>query len=159
VSIFVHSSMFLPAFPLGRVAGQQLYVDPKYFTVNSSFRKFPSVHTKTGPSKVGDVVTRHLVLEPLDCFPADVASRTCLVNLSWASLETWSNHPAWIFRIRKVAWHSGLYGFQTCAFCHEVSHPELFAKIPSLPLVLGKVFFWSLLEVHVHRRGSKQRPL
>ena len=101
MSIFVHSSMFLPAFPLGRVAGQQLYVDPKYFTINSSFRKFPSVHTKTGPSKVGDVVTRHLVLEPLDCFPADAASRTCLVNLSWAILETWSNHPAWIFRIRK----------------------------------------------------------
>jgi len=48
---------FVPAFPLGRSRGQQPQVDPKYFAINSNFRKFPSVHTKTGPSKVEDVVT------------------------------------------------------------------------------------------------------
>jgi len=40
-----------------------------------------------------------------------------------------------------------------------LSHPELFAKIPSLPLVQGKVLFQSLLKVHDHSWGSKQGPI
>jgi len=61
-SFSVHIHSFIHSFPCplflwGGSRGQQLYVDPKYPTVNSSLRKFPSVHTKTGPSKVGDVVT------------------------------------------------------------------------------------------------------
>jgi len=41
-----------------------------------------------------------------------------------------------ISRFGEVAQHSGFYAFQNCALCREVSHHELFAKIPSLPLVL-----------------------
>ena len=40
-----------------------------------------------------------------------------------------------------------------------MSRPELFTKIPFLPLVLGKVVFQSLLEIHDHRWESKQRPI
>jgi len=58
-----------------------------------------------------------------------------------------------------VAWHPGLYGFQTCGVCHEVSHWELFANIPSLPFVLLTVFFQSLPKIHDHRWGSAQRPI
>ena len=50
---------------------------------------------------------------------------------------------AGISRFGEVARHPGLYGFRTCTLCHEVSHRELFANIPSLPFVLLTVFFQS----------------
>jgi len=40
-----------------------------------------------------------------------------------------------------VARHSGLYEFHNCALCREVSHRELVAKIPSLPLALEIAIF------------------
>jgi len=45
----------------------------------------------------------------------------------------------------------GLYEFHSCALCLEVSHRELFAKIPPLPLLLGMAHFQSLPEIHDHR--------
>ena len=55
-----------------------------------------------------------------------------------------------------VARHSGLYEFHNCALCREVSHRELVAKIPSLPLALEIAIFHWLHKIHVHRR-SEQR--
>jgi len=46
-----------------------------------------------------------------------------------------------ISRVGEVTWHLGIYGFQTCAFCHEVLHRELFTNIPSLLLVFWQYFF------------------
>jgi len=37
----------------------------------------------------------------------------------------------------KVTRDSGFYEFHSCALCREVSHRELFAKIPSLQFVLS----------------------
>ena len=74
---------------------------------------------------------------PLGCFPVGVSSRTCLVNLSWDILDTWLNQLSWDISIWKsglMDWHSGFYEFHSCALCGEVSHHELFVKIPALPL-------------------------
>ena len=53
------SVIFIPAFPLRRVAGG---CSPRggleYLMVNNNFRMFFWLHTKTRPSKVGDVVTQ-----------------------------------------------------------------------------------------------------
>jgi len=47
-----HSFIFMPVFPLGRVAGTAALRG-----LNSNLRSFCSLHIKTGPSKVGYVVT------------------------------------------------------------------------------------------------------
>ena len=58
---------------------------------------------------------------------------------------------------------SGLYEFRSCALCCEVSHRELFAKIPSLTLALEITLIPSiiqpLLKISDHRWGSKQKPI
>jgi len=53
-----------------------------------------------------------------------------------------------ISRFGKVARHSQLYEFHSCAPCREVPRRELFAKITSLPLVLEITRFQSLTEIH-----------
>ena len=58
-----------------------------------------------------------------------------------------------------MAWHPGLYRFQTCDLCLDLSHRDLFANISSLPFVLLTVFFQSSSEIHDHRWGSEQRPI
>ena len=55
--------------------------------------------------------------------------------------------------------HSGRYEFHYCALCREFSHRQLFAKIPSLRLVLGIVFVRTLLKIHDNRSASEQRPI
>ena len=55
-SVHIHS-FSCPLFLWGESRVQQPQEDPKYLTINSILRKSPSVHTKTGPGKVGDVVT------------------------------------------------------------------------------------------------------
>jgi len=80
----------------------------------------------------------HLVLgRRLGCFTVRVASRTCLANLSSDILATWRTVVAEISRFGgEISRHSMMYEFHSCALCHEVSHHELYAKIPSLPLAL-----------------------
>jgi len=53
---FIHS-LSCPLFLWGESRGQQPLENPKYLTINSTFKKCCSLHTKTRPSKVGDVVT------------------------------------------------------------------------------------------------------
>ena len=64
---------------------------------------------------------------------------------------------AGVSRFGEVALHPGLYRFQICALCHEVSHWELYANIPSLP------FFLSQYSLNRHLRfmttGEEQRPI
>ena len=60
-----------------------------------------------------------------------------------------------IWRSDSTLW---LYEFQSCALCREVSHRELFAKIPSLLLALFNSILQSLPKIHDHRWGSEQRP-
>jgi len=64
-----------------------------------------------------------------------------------------------IFRFREVTRYSGLYEFHSCAFYRKVSHRELFANIPFLPLFLAIVFCQSLHKMHdhVHRWESEQK--
>ena len=62
-------------------------------------------------------------------------------------------------RLGEVAWHSGLYGFQTCVVCHEVSHRDLFANIPSLPFILLTLFFQPSPKIYGHRWGSEQKQI
>ena len=51
------SFIFMLAFRLGSSQGHQPYEDSKYLAVNSNFREFCWLHTKTRPSKVGGAVT------------------------------------------------------------------------------------------------------
>ena len=68
------------------------------------------------------------------------------------SVTFWKHGRTNVFEITrfggKVARHSGLYEFHRCPLCREVSHRELIAKILSLPLALGAVFFQSLSKIH-----------
>ena len=59
-SLFNHLFIFLPTFPLGSVTGQQPWKDSQYLTVNSNFRWFCRLHTKTWPSKFGGVVAQQI---------------------------------------------------------------------------------------------------
>lgn len=54
-----------------------------------------------------------------------------------------------------VTQHSG---FHSCALSCKVSRRAVFAKIPSLPLAHGILFFQSLTKVHEYWWGSEQRP-
>jgi len=64
------------------------------------------------------------------------ASRTRLANLSWAFWTYGRTNLAGISRFGEMAGYSGLYKIHSCALRREVSHHELFAKIPSLRLYL-----------------------
>ena len=58
-----------------------------------------------------------------------------------------------------MAWHPGLYGFQTCALCHKC-HTENFLQISRLCRLFFKtVFFQSSPKIHDHRWRSEQRPI
>jgi len=50
-----------------------------------------------------------------------------------------------------MARYAGLYEFHRSALGRQVSHSELFAKIPSLPLVAEIALFQSLPKVHDDR--------
>jgi len=54
-----------------------------------------------------------------------------------------------------MARQSWIYEFNSCALCHDVSHRELYANIPSLPFALGVVFFRSLPKIHDEVRDRK----
>jgi len=72
-------------------------------------------------------------------FPVGIANRTCLPDPSWASDRT---NVAGIFPFGgEVVRHSKLGKFHSFALYREVSNRELFAKIPSLLLVLLALSF------------------
>ena len=53
------------------------------------------LYIKTGPNQVRNVITPPLPGQPLGHFPVGVASRTRVVNLFWAILDTWPSHCSW----------------------------------------------------------------
>ena len=129
---FIYSFSW-PGFHWGESQRQQPQEDPKYLTINSNLRQFCWLHTKTGPSRLGDVVTPP---GPWTNFgPLSVGVDWNLKDLVRHSFlgAFWTHgrtNIAGISRFGEVAWHPGLCGFQTCALCHEVLHRELFANIP-----------------------------
>jgi len=117
VYIFIHSLIFETAFPMGKIAGAAALVRPEMPHDQQQSQK-----VSLGPQQDGTKQGRRCshATWSLDLLTAfRVTSRTCLVNLSWAILDSWLNQLAGIFRFGEVAWHSG---FKTCAFRHEVSH-------------------------------------
>jgi len=79
----------------------------------------------------------------------------CLM-LPWCRCN--SQH-GWDLSIWKVAWDSDLYDNHNCALCHNVSHHELFAKMPSLLLIIQIAILQILPKIHEHLMwGSKQKP-
>jgi len=145
----------------GESRGQQPCEDSKCLTIKSNFRSFCWLHIKTGPNMVSDVVIppgRWTNFGPLSCgcrLQLEGLSSPFFPGTFWTHGRT---NTAGISRFGEVGWHPGICGFQTCALCHEVSHRELFANIPSLPFVLLTVFFQSSPKNHDHRWGSEERP-
>jgi len=68
----------------------------------------------------------------------------CLVNFPGTFWTHGRTNVAGIPGFGEVAQHSGLCEFHSCALCRKVSHHDFFAKIPSLPLGRGIIFFRSL---------------
>ena len=105
--------------------------------------------------------TKHsLILTPAfssRLFRVGVGNRTSLANAFGGILDIWPNESIWDLWPQEVARHSRLNKFHSCALRGEISRRELFAKIPSLPLVLEIAFFQSLARIHDYRWGSEQR--
>jgi len=94
----------------------------------------------------------YLVLgQRLGRFPVDGAAGLASPIFSGTFGTHGRAKAAGISSIGKVARHSEPYKFRSRAFCREVSSRELFKKIPSLPLALGRVFSQSLPKIHDHR--------
>ena len=82
--------------------------------------------------------------QPLGHFPLGITSRNWRASLSWYIVDTRPKQRSCDLPIRRSSRHSLLYELHSCALCREVSHPELFTKIPFLPLALLIVFVMSL---------------
>ena len=119
VRYFWSHSFSYPLFVWVGSRGQQPQEDSKYSTSRATAisDKFFWLHTKTGPRKVGDAIA------PLGPWWTSLAS-PIFPGPFWSHVRT----NAAISRFREVTRHSGLYEFQYCALCREVSHPGLFAK-------------------------------
>jgi len=150
---FIHS-FFVPDFPLGRIGVAAALGGPEIPHDHSNLRWFCWLHAKTRPSKVGDIVT-----PPGPWTTSGPLSRGCglypeglispfFPGTFWTHGRT---NIAGISQFGEMASHPGLYGFQTCAFCHEVSHRRLLSSIPFLPFVLFTVVFRSSPHIHDHR--------
>jgi len=139
-SSFIH---FRARFSFGEDrGGSSPRMDLICLTINSNL--FPWLHTKTGPSKVGDVVTPPGPWTTLGRFPVGVASRTCLARDIW----TPGRQTSWDLSIRRSGFSFRV--LRISDLC-TLSRHELFAKKTFLPLVLGKALFQSLPKIHDHR--------
>jgi len=116
--VHTHSFIFVPVFPLRGVAAAADLGRPEIPHDQQQYQKVPSVHTKAGPRKVGDVVT------PPGLWTSRLLSRECsqqdLPHQSSLG-DTWPNQRSWDFSIRRsVVDFPVVDEFQTCALCHEV---------------------------------------
>jgi len=108
----------VPPFLWGESRVQQPQEDPKYLTINSILRKFPSVHTKTGPSKAGDVVTP----------PGPLSSGCRLYPKDLVRYSFLGQSGPYMAELTRLGYR--LHGLQTCAVatkCHtgdssQISH-------------------------------------
>jgi len=105
-------------FRLGRVTGVTALGGLEYLTVNSNFRQFCWLHTKTRPSEVGDEVTPPRLWTTSGL----LSSRACLTSLSWAFWIHGRTHVVVISEFGEIVLHSGLWEFHICTLCREVSH-------------------------------------
>jgi len=104
--------------------------NPK-FTVFSnlwSLLWFCWCHTKTGTSKLWDVITQTDPWLTSGSLSRGATSRPRLANLFGTSWSRGRTIIDGISRFGEVAWHSVLYEFPSSALCREVSRYELFAK-------------------------------
>ena len=136
----------MPAFPIAPGSrGQQPQEDWEYLTVNSNPIVLLAPHqdeTKQG-RKCNH--STWCLDDPWARFHLCVASRTCLVILSWDILDTWPNQRSWDLSIRRSgSKFRALRISQLRSLSQSVFTSCTLRKIPSLPLVLGKVFFQSL---------------
>ena len=144
----------MPAFPLRRVVGAAALGGPEI-----PHDQQQSQIVLLAPHQAGTKQYRRCshATRSSDCLWA--ASRGCRLQPEGLSSPFvpgtfWTRgrtNVAGISRFGEAAWRHGRYGFQTCALCHQVSHWELFANIPSLPFILLTVFFQSLPNIHKHR--------
>jgi len=117
-------------FPSGRLRRQRLKEESKYLTIFNNLWQFCWLHTKKGPSKVGDVITPlgPGFGRPTGCFYLSVASRTSSPTFRWTF---WSHSRTNIIGISwfaEMAWCSGFYEFGSCWLCRELSHRGFPAK-------------------------------
>ena len=75
-------------------------------------------------------------------------SRKCLADPTWTFL---ANAEIFLFGRSRLLPPSKVYELHSYALSREVSRFELFAKIPSLPVEIGKTHFQSLLKIHYCR--------
>jgi len=155
----IYSFIFTPTFPLGRVEG---IADLGGLEIPHCFQKSQvallAAHqhgTKQGLKC--SHATWSLVNSPL-VYPTALAS-PIFRRTFWSHGRT---NAAGISRFGgKVPRHSVLYEFHSCGTVLQsvTRHRELFANIPSLPLVLEIALFQSLHKIHDHRLGSEHRPI
>ena len=107
-----------------------------------------------GPSKVEDVVTPPEPWKNFGSLSRGWRQQPDGLTSAFFPGTFWTHGRTDIQQVGSLdseKWLDILYGFQTCTLCHEVSHRELIANIPSLPFVLLTVFFQSSPKIHDHR--------
>ena len=118
------------------------------------------LHAKMGPRRAKDVVTPHdpwtnfgLFFDGCRLLPEGLSS-AFFPGIFWTHGRT---NIAGISRVgEEVAWHPGIYRFQTCVLCHEGSHWEIFAINSSLPFVVLTVFFQLSPKIRDHMWGRNK---
>ena len=99
--MLIQSLIFVPTFPLRRLAGEATLGEPN-MPHDQQQSQLSWVHTKTGPSKVGDVAMPPGPWTTSVPLSVGVASRTCLTNLSCGILDTWPNRRSGVSRFGEV---------------------------------------------------------
>jgi len=95
------SLIFMPAFPLWRVAGAAALGGLGIPHGQQHFQIILLAPHQDGTNKVGDVVTTSDLGRPLGRFPVGLARKTCLASISWGILDTWPNQRSWDLSIRR----------------------------------------------------------
>ena len=131
-------------------------INPKtpHTSQSTTIADSPAVSTPRRAQTRSEMLSRHQLLgRHLGCFPFGAVSRTRLPNISWYIPVTWPNQPSLNLSIHREngSTYKDLRISQLCKL-REVSHRQLFAKIPSLLLVIDIVLFKSLPEIHDHRK-------
>jgi len=151
---FIHSFIFVAAFPHGRVVEAGKPVDSKCL-VFSKLRYSATDYTKQGWG------FNHATWSLVD-FPVGATSRTCLNHYSWDIPITSKIIVAAFSPFGDVARLSAIYEFHSCALCCVASHGTATSSQKSHRchcMVLDTAHFQLLTKINDHKRGSNQRPI